>query len=286
MTGTLPARVESQTLTPAPRVDLLAIAKQAEAAQQLGKTLIASGLLPDSIKKPEAAVAIMLKGAELDIPPMHALSHIVMVKGKPTMSAELMRALAQRAGHCIRIVESTAERAVVEGIRADDPDHPTRITFDEEDVKRAGLSGQQGHKTYPAAMKLARATSALCRAVFADALAGISYTPEELGAAVDEEGWVVEASGPVDRSGESVEAEVVEDGLTDWERDQQIERATEGQVKDLKALANMLFDEKSVELHGWEWLAGEVGPLEDLPQEKASRMIQKYRDKLEADDGE
>lgn len=275
MTETFPVRIESQALTQAPRVDLLAVAKQAEAAQQLGKTLIASGLLPDSIKKPEAAVAIMLKGAELDIPPMQALSHIVMVKGKPTMSAELMRALAQRAGHKIRIVESTRERAVVEGIRADDPGHPTRITFDEQDVKTAGLAGQQGHKSYPAAMKLARATSALCRAVFADALAGISYTPEELGAPVDEEGRVVETApaSPADRGEEPEEAEVVEEAEA---------LATEDQVNDLKALANTLFDEKSVELHGWEWLQGQVGPLDELPRPRAAALIQTYEERVGA----
>ncbi len=195
MTETLPVKVEQAN--GAARVDLVAVARNAEAARNLGGTLIASGLLPDTIKKPEQAMAVMLKGAELDIPPMHALSHINIIKGKPTMSAELMRALVQRVGHKVRIVESTAERAVVEGVRLDDPDHKTRISFDEEDAKRAGLAGQGGHKSYPAALKLARATSALCRAMFADALAGISYTPEELGAEVDEEGEVVDAGEAV-----------------------------------------------------------------------------------------
>ena len=207
MTETLPARTSE-----APRVDLVAISRNAEAARDLGRTLIASGLLPDSINKPEQAMAIMLKGAEIDVPPMYALSHIVIVKGKPTMSAELMRALVQRAGHKIRIIESTPERAVVEGMRLDDPNHPARISFDEEDVKRAGLSNQTGHKNYPAALKLARATSALCRALFADALAGISYTPEELGVVVDEDGQVVET--PPDEE-PVAEAEVVEETAED-----------------------------------------------------------------------
>ncbi|MDP9440295.1 MAG: hypothetical protein M3P49_16415, partial [Actinomycetota bacterium] len=116
--------------------------------------------------------------------------------------------------HKIRIIESSRERAVVEGIRRDDPGHAVRITFDEEDARLAGLAGKGGHKTYPAALKLARATSALCRAAFADSVAGISYVPEELGAEVDEEGEVlsVPARPEAARRAEEPleEAEVVE----------------------------------------------------------------------------
>ena len=197
-------------------VNLIEVARQAEAARQLGATLIASGLLPDSIKKPEAAVLVILKGQELDLPPVYALSHLVVVKGKPTMSAELMRALVQRAGHKIRIVETTRQRAVVEGVRRDDPQHPVRIAFDDEDVRIAGLANQTGHKSYPAALKLARATSMLCRALFADAIGGVGHTPEELGAEVDDEGEVLsvpDRGGAMQRQEEPVEdAEVVDDG--------------------------------------------------------------------------
>ncbi|MDP9476442.1 MAG: hypothetical protein M3R38_12300 [Actinomycetota bacterium] len=172
-------------------VNLIEVARQAEAAKNLGATLIASGLLPDAIRKPEQAVLVILKGQELDLPPVYALSHLVVVKGKPTMSAELMRALVQRAGHKIRIVETTRQRAVVEGVRRDDPQHPVRISFDDEDVRIAGLANQGGHKSYPAALKLARATSMLCRALFADAIGGVGHTPEELGAEVNGEGEVL-----------------------------------------------------------------------------------------------
>ena len=290
MTDALPARAQHTN----GGVDLVAIARQAEAARALGETLIASGLLPDSIKKPEAAVAVMLKGQELQIPPMQALSHIVMVKGKPTMSAELMRALAQRAGHKIRIVESTRESATVEGVRADDPGHPTRITFDEADVKTAGLGGQQGHKTYPAAMKLARATSALCRAVFADALAGISYTPEELGAPVDEEGRVVhgEAGFAMDhRPGREAdeeaegpeEAEVVEDHAPSAAT----ETCSVEQENELRALANALFDEKDATLSGSRWLEETMGqPIADLSPSRAAALIKSYSGKIEAGAGD
>jgi hypothetical protein len=64
-----------------------------------------------------------------------------------------------------------------------------------EDAHRAGLSGKGPWKSYPAAMLRARAISAMARAMFPDALSGVVYTPEELGAEVDDDGHVVSAPG-------------------------------------------------------------------------------------------
>lgn len=196
MTDTLPERIAHAE--PAVRgVDLIAVASQLEHVRTLGETLIRSGLLPDSIRKPEAAVAVMIKGQELSIGPMYALSHIAIINGKPALSAELMGALAKRAGHRIRVIEMTNEVCVVEGIRADDPGHKIRVRFDMNDARRAGVAGKGPWKTYPADMLRSRAISRLCRSEFQDAIAGASYTPEELGAAVDEDGEIVDVSNDV-----------------------------------------------------------------------------------------
>lgn len=173
--------------------DLVAVAQQTEQIKQLGQTLIASGLLPDSIKKPEAALAVMLKGDEIGVGAMYALSHISIISGKPAMSAELMAALAQRAGHKIRVVESTAERCVVTGVRRDDLTHETRVEFSMDDARRANLAGKGSWKTYPVDLLRSRAISRLCRSAFPDAVAGMSYTMEELGAEVGEDGEVINA---------------------------------------------------------------------------------------------
>ena len=62
----------------------------------MAEKLVPTGFLPESIKTPAQAAAVMLKGRELGIPPMYALSNIAVIKGKPTCGAELMLALIYR----------------------------------------------------------------------------------------------------------------------------------------------------------------------------------------------
>lgn len=166
-----------------------------------------SGLAPDRMTADQVAV-VALKGRELGVPPMQALSHIHVIKGKPTLSAEMMRALIVRAGHRIRIVENTATRCVLQGIRRDDPDHVTEVVWDADRAKRAGLGGDN-YRKFSEAMLLARATTELGRAMFADVLMGASYTPDELGAEVDyADGGATVTVVPDD---DVIDAEVVDD---------------------------------------------------------------------------
>jgi hypothetical protein len=129
---------------------------------------------------PAAVLACVMTGREVGIGPMQSLKHIALIEGKAGMSAELMGALARRAGHKIRVLERTDERVTVEGARADDPGHAERVTWTLQDAQRAGLAAKDVWKKYPQAMLLSRAVSALARSLFPDVLAGVSYTPEEL----------------------------------------------------------------------------------------------------------
>lgn len=180
--------------------------------RQQAEIIAKSGLAPRGVSTPEKILVIALKGRELSMPPMQALSQIYVVDGKPTLSAEGMVALVQRAGHILRIIESTDERATVEGVRRDDPNHPQRLTFTMEEAKRAGVADKGVWRQYPAAMLRARAISALCRFCFADVLAGCSYVPEELGAPVGEDGEVIEAE-PADESLPDEDGELIHDEL-------------------------------------------------------------------------
>ncbi len=191
MTESLPANT---TATPTTE-EWTALERQCE-------VIAKSGLAPKSVSTPEKILTIALKGRELNLPPMQSLSHIHIIEGRPALSAELMVALVQRAGHKLRVLETTSERCVVEGVRTDDPEYIARTEFTLDDAGRAGLLGKPAWKHYPAAMLRARAISSLCRFAFADVISGCSYTPEELGAEVDEEGQVIEAD-PVVVEGET-----------------------------------------------------------------------------------
>lgn len=128
--------------------------------------------------KPEAVFAAILFGEELGIGPMQSLNSIHVIEGKPSMSPELMRALVARAGHRIDVKEASGDRVTLWGKRCDNQSEAT-VTWTMDDAKQAGLAGRGAWKTYPRAMLLARATSELCRMVFADVVAGLSYTDEE-----------------------------------------------------------------------------------------------------------
>ena len=60
---------------------------------QQAEMLVKSGFLPASIKTKEQAVAIILTGQELGLPPMLALRKINVIQGVPTVAPELMLAL-------------------------------------------------------------------------------------------------------------------------------------------------------------------------------------------------
>jgi len=152
----------------------------AGSAWQLAEKIARTEFVPAALRgKPEAVLACILTGHEAGVSPMQALAKIHVIEGRPAMSAELMRALVFAAGHEINVDELTTTRAVVSGRRAGS-DRVTRIEWTMEDAKRAQLDGKQNWRKTPRAMLIARATSELCRTIFPDVLAGISYTPEEL----------------------------------------------------------------------------------------------------------
>lgn len=145
--------------------------------------------------KPEAVFAAILFGEELGIGPMQSLNSIHVIEGKPSMSPELMRALVARAGHRIDVKEASGERVTLWGKRCDNESEAT-VTWTMDDAKQAGLAGRGAWKTYPRAMLLARATSELCRMVFADVVAGLSYTDEEVASVAGVE-WNEEPVDPL-----------------------------------------------------------------------------------------
>jgi len=151
---------------------------------QMAEVLVPSGMLPAHIKTPAAAAAIILKGRELGIPPMQALSGIAVIQGKPVAGSELMLAILYRdhGDGCLWFTETTETACRVSYARRGWPERK-EYAFTIEDAKRAGLLTNATWTKYPAAMLRARAISAVARMAFPDSIGGM-YTPEELGAMV------------------------------------------------------------------------------------------------------
>jgi len=149
---------------------------------RLAEAICQTEMVPNALRgRPDAALAVMLAGFELNVGPMQALQSIDIIQGRPAVSPELMRALAIKAGHQL-IVTATDDTATIRCHRRDWPaDQWSDFTWTLDDAKRAGLVRADSPWTkYPRAMLTARVTAEACRAVFPDVIAGLSYTPEEV----------------------------------------------------------------------------------------------------------
>lgn len=158
------------------------------------KALSTASLLPaEYVNKPGNVLLAVETGKSLGLAPMAAIQGIHVIKGKPSASANLIQALVRRAGHTFRI-KADDKTATATIIRKDDPEFTYDSTWDLDKAKRAGLLGNDNWKKYPQAMLAARATTEVARLACADVLSGVQYTPEELGAVVDEDGNPVDVA--------------------------------------------------------------------------------------------
>lgn len=150
-------------------------------AFRMAEVLFNSRMFPKSCPSPEAAMVILLKGRELGISTVQAMTEIHVIEGKVSLSASLMGGLVLSCGAAdyFSCVESSAEAATYATRRKGDPTGEHRLTFTMADASRAGLTGKDNWKRHPADMLRARAASKLARMVYPDVLAGC-YTPDEI----------------------------------------------------------------------------------------------------------
>lgn len=145
----------------------------------MAQQLVPTGFLPKAVDSPQKAAAIMLKGRELGVPPMYALSNITVIQGKPTANAEMMLALVKRAygRDAVWVEKSTPDVAKIGYLVHGKPRY---YEFTIDMAKKAGLLSNQTWTKYPDAMLRARAISAVCRMEFPEVIGGM-YAPGELG---------------------------------------------------------------------------------------------------------
>lgn len=153
--------------------------------KELASTLASSRLLPDAyVGKPENVFVAIEYGKALGLPPIEAINSVNVIKGKPSMSANLMAALVRRAGCKLRITsegEGEGTRVTARLIRPDDPEFEFVVMWDKAKAIRAGVWGSNSWKTYPDQMLRNRAITEVCRSGANDFLMGVIYETEELG---------------------------------------------------------------------------------------------------------
>lgn len=151
---------------------------------QYAKTVCQGSLVPRAYSGQPANVLIAMDfGRSMGLSPAESLYRITVINGKPTASAELIAANVRRAGHRLRIVkDEKARTATCEIVRRDDPDFTFTATWDMAKAQQALLSGKENWKKYPMAMLAARAITECARDACPEALYGVVYTGEELGA--------------------------------------------------------------------------------------------------------
>jgi hypothetical protein len=155
----------------------------AKAYMKLALTIHETEMVPQGFRNhPDKVMAAMMRGHEMGLGPMQSLDSFNVIQGKVGLSAEAMRALILGAGHDIILEERDDGQAVIASCHRKQwpADRWASYVYSLDDAKRAGLLEKDSWKKNTRAMLDARATSGAGRRYFADVLAGMSYTPEEI----------------------------------------------------------------------------------------------------------
>jgi len=161
--------------------------------KQLGvmaNVAIQSRLFKGATQK-EATVAIMLKGRELQVPPIWSIERIHAIPSQGGINLSIdgqgMLALIRRDGTVHYHVKHDEKGSAVCTMRRDGDDEATVITWTSEDAKKAGLSGKGNWQKYEPAMLRWRAIADASRIVCPDIISGL-YLADEVGAVTDSDG--------------------------------------------------------------------------------------------------
>jgi len=177
---------------------LIPLDKEWSTMKDMSSMLVKTGFLPQTIQTPQQAISIMLKGRELNIPPMQALSQINVIKGKPAISSELMLALIYRQCPSVELEWTEMTDTVVAcKVKRHSKQNWQAFKWTLQDADKAGLLSNHSWRKYPRALLRSRVVSEMARAVFPDAIMGCSYTPEELGETVNEECEIIKVEKPI-----------------------------------------------------------------------------------------
>jgi len=172
--------------------------EELDTIQRTGKLLAVSGYF-DGKGESAQAIAMMatkiLAGREIGIGPFASVNGIHIINGKPSIGANLLASAVKGSGrYDYRVREMSDKNCRIEFLqRAADKWESLGVSeFSADDARRAGTKNMD---KFPRNMLFARAMSNGVRFYTPDVFNGNAvYVPEELGADVDENGNVVEAT--------------------------------------------------------------------------------------------
>ena len=163
----------------------LTIISQINEYTSIAKTFAESGLFSDCRQQAQAFVKIMA-GAELGLPPFTSMNAFHIIQGKVTLAANTIAARIKASGrYDYRVVEKSARKCTIAFYQRGELIHTE--TWDDVRAKQAEVKNMS---KFPDAMLFSRCISAGARVACPDVI-GSYYTPEEMGANVNEEGEVI-----------------------------------------------------------------------------------------------
>ncbi len=168
------------------------IIKSYSDVESVAKAMVASGFFNDATKISQAIVKIMA-GAEIGIGPFGSMNGIHIIQGKPAFGANVMASKVKSSGrYNYRVTEMSDTNCTIEFTEYFNGawQNSGVSSFSLADAKKAGTKNLD---KFPRNMLFARAMSNGVRWFCPDVMNGSTvYTPEELGADVDQDGNVID----------------------------------------------------------------------------------------------
>lgn len=176
----------TETLVRRPSPNGVAINTKAMTPADLGDILAKSGFFADSKDAAQAAVKVMA-GAELGFGPVQSMTGIYIVKGKVTVSANMMAAAVKsHPRYDYKVLEPHDDTVCQIEFRDLSTGEINVSKYTIEDAKKQGLAGGDNWTKTPRNMLFARAMSNGVKWFAPDVLGGPVYTGADFGLSDEE----------------------------------------------------------------------------------------------------
>jgi len=143
---------------------------------RLARGLANANILPRALQRqPANLVLVMLKGRELGMSPINALSAVNVIDGKPEMAADSQRALVLKSGKCrefdLLTDDQDKEKAIYRCSRPEWAEGKYKdISFTHQNAVDLGLAGKDNWRKQLSNMLRRRAITKACREIWPDVI--------------------------------------------------------------------------------------------------------------------